>query len=320
MTYTILTLTLVGIVLLFWLYNLMKNCFSRSFCILRNQKSSSIITKDASIISVRTIKKGKKPLLELLVLFENFSGQHIHRKIRVWDTKPDLHRFQQDNIIPVGLNVTRKPKDPVFLSQDVCRFSFVFVIICSLKIIIYVTGCYFLMGEALERIFAAPKGYEAVFEHSNLWEMGLIFIGVTTLMYFLLQKIGILINGKTLAQIWNLLFYGLGTTATVTGFKNTGALINNNPVVGFSYLFESHTGQKIKGIDKKVLEEGQLPEEIDQIEVMYIADDPTISRFTENLESQNFTRFLNIIFMVVAFIFSAVFVFSFYQTIFGAHI
>tara|TARA_B100000949_G_scaffold209891_1_gene202504 strand:- start:5224 stop:5703 length:480 start_codon:yes stop_codon:yes gene_type:complete len=115
---------------------------------------------------VRTIKKGKKPILELLVLFENFSGQHIHRKIRVWDTKPDLHRFQQDNIVPVGLNVARKPKDPVFLSQDVCRFSFLFVIIGSLKIIIYVMGCYFLMREALERIFAAPKGYEAVFVFS----------------------------------------------------------------------------------------------------------------------------------------------------------
>ena len=101
-----------------------------------------------------------------MVLFENFSGQHIHRKIRVWDTKPDLHRFQQDNIVPVGLNVARKPKDPVFLSQDVCRFSFLFVIIGSLKIIIYVMGCYFLMREALERIFAAPKGYEAVFVFS----------------------------------------------------------------------------------------------------------------------------------------------------------
>ncbi len=27
-------------------------------------------------------------------------------------------------------------------------------------------GCYFLMGEALERIFATPKGYEAVFVFS----------------------------------------------------------------------------------------------------------------------------------------------------------
>ena len=181
-------------------------------------------------------------------------------------------------------------------------------------------GCYFLMGEALERIFAAPESYEALFKRSNLWEMGLIFIGVSTLMYFLLQKIGILMNGKTLTQIWNLLFYGLGTTATVIGFKNTGTLVNNNRVVGFSYLFESHNGQKIKGTDKKVLEEGQSPEEIDQIEVMYIANDPTISRFTENLEAQNFTRFLNIIFMVVAFIFSTVFVFSFYQTVFRSQI
>ncbi|MDF0714827.1 hypothetical protein PY092_01590 [Muricauda sp. 334s03] len=287
---------------------------------MRNRKSSSIIAKDASIISVKTIKKGKKPLLELLVLFENFSGYHIHRKLRVWDSKPSLNRFQQDETIPVGLNVARKPKDPVFLSQDVCRFSFVFVIICSLKTIVYVMGCYVLMGEALKKIFDAPESYESVFKHSNVWEMGLIFIGVTTLMYFLLQKIGVLINGKTLAQIWNLLFYGLGTTATITGFKNTGTLINNNPVVGFTYLFESHTGQKVEGTDKKVMEEGQSPEEIDQIGVMYIAGDPTISRFTENLESQNFTRFLNIIFMVVAFIFSAVFVFSFYQTVFGPQI
>lgn len=320
MTYTLLTLILVGIVLLFWLYNLMKNCFSRSFCILRNRKSSSIVSKNASIISVKTIKSGKKPLLELLVLFENFSGHYIHRKIRVWDTKPDLNRFQRDSIIPVGLNIARKPKDPLFLSQNVCRFSFVFVIICVLKMVVFVMGCYILMGEALEKIYANPNQYENIFKHSNTWEMGLIFIGVTTLLYYLLQKIGVLMNGRTLVQNWNLLFYGIGTTAIVNTFKSAGSVIDGKPVYGFSYAFESLTGEKVMGNDQKVMEEGQLPQEINEIEVMYVPDEPTISRFSENLESQSFTHFLNIIFMIVAFIFSAVFVFSFYQNVFGAHI
>ena len=222
MTYTILTLILVGFILLFWLYNLMYNCFSRSFCILKNRNSGSITTKDASIISVTTIKKGKKPLVELLVLFENFSGHHIHRKIRVWDSKPQLNRFQPDKTIPIGLNIARKPKDPVFLSQKMCRFSFMFVIICSLKTVLYVTGCYIIMGEIFGRVFSEPDRYEHVFKSSNTWQIGLIFIGISIFLYLLLQKIGVLVTGKTMGQNWNLLYYGIGTTARVSEYRDTG--------------------------------------------------------------------------------------------------
>lgn len=318
MTYTILTLILVGFILLFWLYNLMYNCFSRSFCILKNRNSGSITTKDASIISVTTIKKGKKPLVELLVLFENFSGHHIHRKIRVWDCKPQLNRFQPDKTIPIGLNIARKPKDPVFLSQKMCRFSFMFVIICSLKTVLYVTGCYIIMGEIFGRVFSEPDRYEHVFKSSNTWQIGLIFIGISISLYLLLQKIGVLVTGKTMEQNWNLLYYGIGTTARVSEYRDTGTFIKNSPVVEFNYTFEANGKQRVEGDDKKVIEKDHSPQETEQLEIMYLPNDPSVSRITENLESLEFNRFLTILFMVVVFIFSAVFIFSFYQTVFNA--
>ena len=318
MTYTILTLILVGFILLFWLYNLMYNCFSRSFCILKNRNSGSITTKDASIISVTTIKKGKKPLVELLVLFENYSGHHIYRKIRVWDSKPQLNRFQPDKTIPIGLNIARKPKDPVFLSQKMCRFSFMFVIICSLKTVLYVTGCYIIMGEIFGRVFSEPDRYEHVFKSSNTWQIGLIFIGIGIFLYLLLQKIGVLVTGKTMGQNWNLLYYGIGTTARVSEYRDTGTFIKNSPVVEFNYTFEANGKQRVKGDDKKVIEKDHSPQETEQLEIMYLPNDPSVSRITENLESLEFNRFLTILFMVVVFIFSAVFIFSFYQTVFNA--
>lgn len=319
MTYTFLTLILVVTVLLFWLNNLMKNCFSRSFCILRNRKNKSMETKEASIISVKTIKKGGKPLLELLVLFENFSGNHIHRKIRVWDSKPHLRRFEKDKSIPIGLNAARKPKDPVFLSQDVCRFSFVFVLICILKILVYLFGSYILVGEALERVFSSPEEYETIFRRSQTWQIGLILINVSILLYFLLRRIGVLVNGKTTLQNWNLLYYGVGTTAVITNRKETGQYIANEKTIQYSYTFKNPLGERIQGVDKKVLSDTDASAifESDQLEIMYLPHNPKASRITENLESQDFVLLLNKLFMVVVFIFSVVFVFSFYDTVFG---
>lgn len=319
MTYTVLTLSLICVVLFYWLYNLMSNCFSRAFCIVRNRRSDSV-TKEASIITVTTIKSGKKPLLELLLLFENFSGHHIHRKIRVWDTKPHLRRFTTDKTIEIGLNIARKPKNPIFLSQKPCRFSFVFVIICSLKIIVYVIGSYILMGEAMERIFAAPNTYELLFKSSYTWQIGLTLIGVSIFLYLLLQKIGVLVDKKSLEYNWNLLFYGVGTTATVSARNNTGALVKAEPVFDFSYLFTSRNGEKIRGNDKKIAENAQSAEEMNQVEVMYLPGNPEASRITENLENQDFSRFLNTTFMIVAFVFSVVFLLSFYQIVFDSSI
>lgn len=318
MTYTIVTLTLVGLILFFWLYKLMCNCFCRSFCIWKDQKNGSIITKEATILSVNTIKQGKKPMLELLLLFENLSGHPIHRKIRVWDSKPHLKRFSVDGKIPIGLTLAKKPKDPVFLSLDECRISFTFLLVCSLKVIVYVIGCYLFMGEAAKRIFASPEVYEHLFANSEIWQMGLIFLGVIIFLYFLLQKIGLMATGATKTQHWELLYQGFGTLATINSYKDTGTMINDNPVVGFNYSFVDKTGKTITGSDKKVvgkLEVGTLPD-LQKMEVMYLPDNPSVSRFLENLEAEDMSKFIGFLFLTVLFIFSAVIVFSFYKSVF----
>lgn len=285
---------------------------------LKSRKNGSITTQYASIISVETLKDGKKPLLELLLLFQNFSGYHIHRKIRVWDSKPNLGRFLPDKTIPIGLNVARKPKDPLFLSQQLYRFSFILVIIWASNLVVYVTGCYILVGEALKRIMDAPKKYEAIFKTSHSWEIGLVFIGVSVIMYLLLQKIGVLANGKTMIQNWNLLYYGIRSRATVTEHTTIKALNKKRLVAQLSYVFKDYTGRQVIGCDKKVLEtkEAFCPAEIPELEIMYLPNDSYTSRIVENLESNNFSRFLNIIFMIVVFVFSVVYVIKFYQTVF----
>lgn len=318
MTYTIVTLTLVGIILLFWLYKLMFNCFCRSFSIWKNEKNGSITFKEATILSVNIIKNGKKPLLELLVVFENLSGYPIHRKIRVWDSKPHLDRFRPDEKIPIGLNIAKKPKDPVFLALGEHRISFSFVVLCCLKIVLYVTGCYILMGEALERIFASPTKYEQIFTGSDVWKIGSIFIAIVVFLYFFLHKIGLLEKGTTTAKNWDLLYKGMGAPATIKMYQDTGALINDNPLIRLEYKFEDMTGLLIQGADKKIvgkLEIGTLPD-LEKLDIMYLPENPTISRLVENLENDDLSKFVNALFFFVLFIFSVFIVALFYQSIF----
>ena len=155
----------------------------------------------------------------------------------------------------------------------------------------------------MERIFAAPNTYEQIFKSSYTWQIGLTLIGVSILLYLLLQKIGVLVDKKSLEYNWTLLFYGVGTTATVSARNNTGALVKAEPVFDFSYLFTSRNGEKMN-----------------QVEVMYLPGNPEASRITENLENQDFSRFLNTTFMIVVFVFSVVFLLSFYQIVFDSSI
>ncbi|MBO0330879.1 hypothetical protein [[Muricauda] lutisoli] len=91
-------------------------------------------------------------------------------------------------------------------------------------------------------------------------------------------------------------------------------------VAQLSYVFKDHTGRQFKGCDKKVLEieEAVFPAENPELEIMYLPNDVDTSRIVENLESNTFSRFLNIIYMIVVFNFSVLFVIQFYLTVFDA--
>lgn len=318
MTYTLVTLFLVGIILLFWLYKLMCNCFCRSFCIWKSQKNGTIVPKEATILSINTIKSGKRPLLELLLVFENFSGYPIQRKIRVWDSKPLLNRFHPDDKIPIGLNTAKRPRDPVFLALGACGISFAVVLICCLKIIVYVSGCYILMGETLKRIWESPDYYESVFKESEMLEIFLVLLGVALLVHFLLKKIGLLETGRTRSQNWDLLYHGKGTVAQIKGQKDTGTKIQGRRIIQVNYVFTDERGQVFEGRDKtsEDLEKVSFIEN-NTLEIMYLPDNPFVSRLTENLESPDISKFTNTVFHIVMFLFSSILIGLFCHYIFG---
>lgn len=318
MVFTWITLSIIGFILLFWLYKLMCKCFCRSLCVWKNQKDGSMFTREATILSVTKIKPGKKPLLELMLLFENLSGEPIHRKITVWDSKPNLQRFVPDQKIPLALNSAKRPKDPVSLAMGDCRISFAFLLVCSVKIVLYIIGCYIFMGEATQRIFSSPKEFETIFYSSDIWQMALLFIGVVLFMHFLLRKIGVIENGADKFQDWDLLYTGFCAGATVKSFEDTGRLINHNPVVRFSYQFKDRSGKTIVGSDKKIvgkLELGTL-QDLETLEIMYLPGNPSVSRIAVNLENNDTFKFVGLLFLLMLLIFSGVIIFTFYQNVF----
>ncbi|WP_141673217.1 hypothetical protein [Allomuricauda sp. CP2A] len=320
MTYTIIALTIVCLVLLFWLYKLMRYCFFRPLALWKSQKSSSVPAKNATILSVNTLQNGKFPLLELDLLFENFSGYPVQDKIRLMDKKPHLKRFRKDDTMRILLDSGKKPGNPIFPETGEYRISMMQILFYSFLTIAYVAGCYLLMGEAISRIRASPAHYEAIFFNST--EEGsvtfIVAVLILVFLYFLLKRLGLLTSKKAKSQNWDLLYYGLGTSAAVKQYENTGTLVNNNPVVKFTYTYPDQRGQIIEGSDKKVLgklEIAGLPD-MHELEIMYMPNSPHISRLAENLQKQGFSTYVSRMLLFYLFIFSVILLGSFYQDIF----
>ncbi|KAB7528624.1 hypothetical protein F8C76_12240 [Flagellimonas olearia] len=285
MTYTFITLAFVGLILFYWLYVLVSNCFRTHFSLFNAQKNGLVPVMQATILSTKTLKPGKHPWLEIQIVLENFVGHTIHRTIRFRDNQPQLERFVPDKVIHVGLDLTKRPHDPVLPMYIKQPTSMVFVLFCSLLTIGYIAGCYFLVGEALSRIYLLPKTYERVFATSAVWQLGLAFVVVSIVLRWLLTRMGLFVKESTKLQNWDLFYKGLGTTAIVKEYRDTGILINENPKVEFLYTFMDYSGQIVKGKDQKVVEKlktAKLSMMSDK-EIMYLPDDPSISRMLENL-------------------------------------
>ncbi len=319
MTYTIITLAVVSLVLLFWLYKLMQYCFIRPLVLWKSQKNSSVPVKEATILSMNVLQNGKFPLLELDILFENFSGYPIQHKLRFVDKQPHLNRFKKDKTMPILLDSGKKPGNPVFPETGKYQVSMTQMLLYSILTIAYIAGCYFLMGEAISRVDASPNHYEAVFSSSS--ESGETFIVVALVLlflYFLFKRLGLLSSKKSKSHNWDLLYCGLGATATVKKYEDTGTLINDNPVVKFTYTYPDQRGQIIEGSDKKVV--GKLEvvglQDMHELEIMYLPRDPHISRLAENLQKQDVSAYVNRMILFSLLLFSIFFIVGFCKDLF----
>jgi hypothetical protein len=308
MTYTIITLAVVGLTLLYWLYVLVSNCFRTHFSIWTAQKKGLAPVMQATILSTKTLKPGKYPLLELQIVFENFSGHTIHRAIRFRDSQPGLERFVPNKVIHVGLDPTKRPRDPVLPMYVKRPVSFAFMLFCSLFTIGYIAGCYFLVGEAFSRIYLLPEKYERVFAASAVWQLGFVFLVIYIVLRWVLIRIGLFVKKSTKLQNWDLFYSGLGTTAMIKEYRDTGILINENPKVEFTYTFMDYSGQIVKGKDQKVV--GKLKTAklsmMSGMEIMYLPDDSSVSRMLENLGDHETQQAIGFFMQLGLFLFSAI--------------
>lgn len=318
MTYTIITLAFVGLVLIYWLSVLVSNCFRTHFSFWNAQKNGLVPVMQATILSTKTLKPGKHPWLEIQIVLENFVGHSIHRTIRFRDNQPQLERFVSDKVIHVGLDLTKRPDDPVLPMYVKRPVSLAFVMLCSLLTIGYIAGCYFLVGEAFSRIYLLPKTYERVFAASAVWQLGLAFMLISIILRWVLIRIGLFVKKSTKLQNWDLFYKGLGTTATVKEYRDTGILINENPKVEFTYTFMDYSGQIVKGKDQKVVKKMVTARLsiIEGIEIMYLPDDPSISRMLENLGDHDTQKAIGFFMKLGLFIFSVIVVSFFCLDIF----
>ena len=319
MTYTIITLSAVNLVLFFWLYKLIRYCFIRPFAKWKSQENGCCPSREALILSVNSFGNGKKPLLELEILFENFSGYPIQNKIRFRDTKPHLNRFRKDEQIRIVLDSRKKPGNPISHLSGKYRVSIVHMLLYTVLMVAYVAGCYFLMGETISRVLASPEYYERLFSRFPK-TAGPLLISASTLIfvYFLFRGLGLLTTTKAKLKNWGLLYYGHGAMASVREYQDTGTLINDNPVVKLSYTFLDQKGHIIEGSDTKVVgkfEMVALPD-IREVEVMYLPSEPSSSRLTTNLKHHDFSRFVNLCMLSAFLVFSAILIVKFFSEIF----
>ncbi|MEZ4809805.1 MAG: hypothetical protein R2819_05545 [Allomuricauda sp.] len=319
MTYTLLTLAVTTLVLLFWMYKLTCVCFFRPLSVWKEQKDPAFQLREATILSISTIKKDTYPLLEAEILFENFSGHPIQKKIRFRDGNPSLHRFKKDGKIQISLNPQKKPKNPVSIANRKHQVSIVFMLSCCFLTIAYVAGCYFLMGEAISRVALSPEYYEELFSNSPETSGTFIMAALMLIiLFFLFKRLGFWETKEIRSQNWDLMYYGLGTVATVKEYQDTGALINDNPLVRFHYSYLDQKGQIIEGSDQKVI--GKLDilglPDMREVEIMYLPEDSRISRLAENIKSQGISDFIRNAFLFGLFIFSVILVVLFCRDIF----
>ena len=313
MAYTIFTLIIVNLVLLFGFYKLIYYCFCIPYCQWNAQNNNTIPSKEATILSITTIKKGKHPYLEAQIVFENFSDQLIHAVIRFKDKLPHLNRFQKDGKMTILIDSHKKPKNPVLPTSEEYGVSFIVILFYSLLTLGYISGHYYIMGEAVLRINESPFYYETTFANSFNGTMILSCILALILLLSLFGKNGRFAAKNALLKDWELLYYGLSAMATVQKTKNSVFSNKRDSCVNFTYVFKNQMGTIFQGSDCLVIDTSETTAIAgkETIEIMYLPYEPTCSKIASNLENLHMVPYFQYSLMFFFFIFSGIMLLQF---------
>lgn len=307
----ILTLSIVGLILLYWFCMYIKSTLYSIYSRFKHFSAQRGLLRNAKVTDVRVLsKRGKFSLLECELEFANFSGERIREKLKFGDSKPNLKRFEVGKEVEILLNRDNKLKNPVSLKGINVRINWK-----SIAFYVLVGGAYLylsfkLMNKASTKIWSDIPKYEELLSEMGFEWMAIGFIVLILFNLLLLRLLGFgKLRGKKM-HIRDLQYYGLKSMSNISKYEDTGILINDNPVVRFYYSFRNADGQTYQGNDQLVigkLEVGKVPS-IKEKPIFYLPDSPEISLLEENLTKPSiiYGNSLRSIFLFIGFILSAI--------------
>jgi hypothetical protein len=314
-----ISLGIIAFILVFWLYILLRFTIIRVYRTAKSSESKTGKMVTGKVTAYKTVgkpKANKWQKITIEVEFENFVGTPIKEELTFIDTKPYSMRYKEGNRI--DLRVNPEGRVPVQPAGGQMQIGKPFLLISLGVIGGYVYGCYWLFQKLEAKVNGDFDQIPAVVNNSSIVEMAMITIGTLVFQLLIMRLVmGKILGKKSKISGSKLKYYGLRAVAEIDKYEDTGTLINNNPMVRFYYSFTTERGEVQKGMDKMIvgkLDIGQLPE-MKEKNVMYLAEDPSTSKFEETLKGNMLSGCMNIIVLYIVFIMSAILVGNFISAV-----
>ncbi|WP_118951628.1 hypothetical protein [Taibaiella helva] len=275
----------LGVGALLWLIAIVLYC--RLFLVqvfLSRRRLLCTVSEGTAIpakILEKTIKKvrGGMEMLDLKLSFTNLSGTPVTAVYELNDARPAERRFEPGNsldmrayddgkeihLLPATAQVSVK-------KRVVAVYLFIFLLILS-----------FAVGYLILSYHWESQGYGWRF--LKPWHPWLLVPAINLgLMFFgglLFRFIGKATRGGSHLR-WVL--YGIRAKATITGYRQTGLTINDQPQIEFEVLFTDKWGARQQVAHKEIVSLIDLHRlQAGEKEIIYLPDKPREFLFYENL-------------------------------------
>jgi len=307
---TYVSLAIIGIVVVFWLFLLWRLTFYR---IVKQKAAQKALERgmpiDGTILSAQEFGSGKLRRTKITVEFLNFSKSPITEDFIFVDTKPEQRRYEVGKRIRLVLNSEAKNGKPVSLAEGKLVTGNLFLFISSALFFGYLYGAYQLYLFCDNIVGGDWNNADRLFQNNPTMPLlGLIFIGTLLFQYLIFSLVFNLFKSKKGISDFELKYHGIKTTATILRYEGTNITINQNPVVRFYYTYNDRSGRPHQDKDQVAigrLEIGNLSG-ITEKDIMYLPHSPEKSKLVENLKPVLIEGCMKGIFLFIAFVFSVV--------------
>ena len=226
---------------------------------------------DALILnSYKVPSSSKYQTVRMDLEFKNLNGEDvIMNKYSVIDSKPELNRFKEGNIVP--LKTKKVGYDYMLLPKDVqISFNPTGLI---LPILVVVFNIIFIIG-----LLYVGNKYESLgngMKYLSILHPLITVPGIYVLFNLLLGKFSKHFNAKDEFVVDRLFIVGNKTTAELLETNPTGTLINDNPEYNLLLRFKDHKNYEHIYSNKKLILLQDLNKLVQtHVDILYDIDDP----------------------------------------------